>query len=185
MPEQVNVSEPNKQEAQQTNTSTEGLAATPIIAEVKKSQSPEGIGLAYLLFACATTAILSMLATWWIVDWKVHQAEASTRFVTVNTVKIMQRKTEDLVYAGGADPSKYAQEGKVFGAALSAALNKLAEEGYVVLNGSAVIVGGEQIDMTEAVAKQVNVDLNKTYSPNAPIAGLSPQQEGKDASATK
>lgn len=145
------------------------------------AKSFEGIGLAYLVGACAMTMVLTLIAALWIVDYKLQQANPP-KFVTVNTLKIMQKKTEDLVSSGGVpSPEVYAQEGRQFGAALTKVLNDLANDGYVVLNSSAVITGGKEYDMTEYVAKQLKVDLNKTVDYNA----IAPMNKASAANASQ
>lgn len=136
--------------------------ATPIPAPKGNGSRP--IGLIALVVACMLTSMVSIATTMWLMR-DAKGGHGAQQLVFIDAPRLIEAKALELNARRLPDAESIA-EGAKFAEMLQSIVGDYQTKGYTVVNGGVLLSEADQNDLTEQVAKMMNVRLDYKDLPN-------------------
>jgi hypothetical protein len=132
-------------------------SATTIPASKANGSRP--IGLIALVVACMLTSMVSIATTMWLMRDAKGGGNGAQRLVFIDAPRLIEAKALELNARRLPDAESTA-EGAKFAEMLQSIVGEYQSKGFTVVNGGVLLSEADQNDLTEQVAKLMNVRLD-------------------------
>lgn len=132
---------------------------------VANAQGSRSIGLVALVVACMLTSMVSIATTMWLMRDAKAGGHGAQQLVFIDAPRLIEAKALELNARRLPDTESTA-EGARFAEVLQAIIGDYQAKGFTVINGGVLLTEADQNDLTDQVAKMMNVRLDYKDLPN-------------------
>lgn len=134
-------------------------ASTATPASAPKANGSRPIGLIGLVVACMLTSMVSIATTMWLMRDAKGGSHGAQQLVFIDAPRLIEAKALELNARRLPDAESTA-EGAKFAEVLQSIVGEYQSKGFTVVNGGVLLSEADQNDLTEQVAKLMNVRLD-------------------------